>query len=466
MNKEIKRIRIVLFAIVLLFISLIVYLSYFQLVKADTIKKSSYNKRLWLNEEKIKRGNILDTNDNILAYSEKNEKGTYDRIYNYDNLYSHIVGYSNRAYGKVGLELEYNNTLLNISDNLSINEIKNLVNPSEEGNHLKLTIDHDIQEYTRKALEGKKGAAVVINPKTGEIYSMVSLPDFNISKLNENWNQIIENKNSPFLNRATSGLYPPGSSFKLVTTLGLLENPNLDYNYNCTGSTTIDGYTLKDYSDKGHGEVNLSKALAKSCNTYFAEKGVELGSDKILNLSERFMINKKIPFDLPTKDSMLPEKMGKTDIAATSIGQGKLQLTPLNLALISSTIANDGKMMKPILVKNIISPRNNIIKTNHPEILSDVTNERITNDLKNMMVEVVNNGTGTNAQLKDYQVAGKTGTAENASGKSHAWFTGFAPANNPKVAIAIILEEEGQTGGSTAAPIARDIIYKVLSKVK
>lgn len=466
MEKEVKRIRWVLFGICILFISLIVYLTYFQFVKADEVKQSSYNKRLWMNEEKIKRGNIVDRNDNILAYSEKNEDDTYRRAYNYGNLYSHIIGYSYRSYGKVGLELEYNNTLLDISENLSINEIKNIVNPSSEGNDLRLTIDHEIQEYTRKALDGRKGSVVALNPKTGEIYSMVSLPDFNASNLNEEWNSIMENKDSPFLNRATSGLYPPGSSFKIVPTVGILDSLSVDQNYNCTGTTTIDGYTLKDYSKNGHGDIDLKTALAKSCNTYFAEKGVNLGKDELVSVAEKFYINKKIPFDLPTSTSKLPTNLGKTDLAATSIGQGKLLVTPLNMALVSGSIANDGKMMKPILVKNVISPRGNVIKTKHPEVLSEVTSEGNAEEVKSMMVEVVNSGTGKNAGLNNFQVAGKTGTAENASGKSHAWFTGFAPADDPKVAIAVILEEDGNTGGKTAAPIARDIIYKILNKVK
>ncbi len=466
MKKEIRRIRFVLFTVVILFISLILYLTYFQLVKANDVKQNSYNKRLWINEEKIKRGSIRDANDKILAYSVKNDDGMYDRVYDYGNLYSHIIGYSYRSYGKVGLELEYNNVLLDISDNLSLNEIKNLVNPSEEGNDIKLTINHEIQEYTRNALSGKKGAVVTMNPNTGEIYSMVSLPDFDSSKLNEKWGEIMDSKDSPFLNRTISGLYEPGSSFKIVPAVGMLENRGIDQNYNCKGTTVIDGYTLKDYNEEGHGELNLEQAFAKSCNTYFAEKGLEIGKDKFLDLTEKFMINKKIPFDLPTETSVLPKKMGDTDLAATSIGQGKLQITPLNLAMISSAIANDGDMMKPLLVKNIISPRDNIIKTNSLELLSKVTTAENANKIKDMMIEVVNNGTGTNAQLNDFQVAGKTGTAENSSGKSHAWFTGFAPANNPKVAIAVILEEEGQTGGGAAAPIARDIIYKVLSTIK
>lgn len=466
MEKEVKRIRWVLFAICLLFISLIIYLTYFQFVKAAEVKQSSYNKRLWMNEEKIKRGKIVDRNDGVLAYSEKNEDETYKRVYNYGNLYSHLIGYSYRAYGKVGLELKYNNTLLNISESLSINEIKNLVNPSSEGNDLRLTIDHEVQEYSRQALEGRKGAVVAMNPKTGEIYSMVSLPDFNAANLNEEWNSIMENQESPFLNRATSGLYPPGSSFKIVPTVGIMESLAVDQNYNCSGTTTIDGYTLKDYSQDGHGEIDLKTALAKSCNTYFADKGVALGKDELLAVAGKFYVNKKIPFDLPTGISKLPTELGKTDLAATSIGQGKLLVSPLNMALISSSIANNGKMMKPILVKNVISPRGNVIKTNHPEVLSNVTSEGVAEEVKNMMVEVVNSGTGKNAQLNNIQVAGKTGTAENASGSSHAWFTGFAPADDPRVAIAVILEEDGNTGGKTAAPLARDIISKILNKLK
>jgi len=419
-----------------------------------------------MNEEKIKRGNIVDRNDKVLAYSEKNEDETYRRLYNYGNLYSHIIGYSYRSYGKVGLELEYNNTLLDISENLSINEIKNIVNPSSEGNDLRLTIDHEIQEYTREALNGRKGAVVALNPKTGEIYSMVSLPDFNASNLNEDWNSIMENKDSPFLNRATSGLYPPGSSFKIVPTVGILNNTSIDQDYNCTGSTTIDGYTLNDYSKDGHGQIDLKTALAKSCNTYFAEKGVSLGKEELVGVAEKFYINKKIPFDLPTSVSKLPTNLGKTDLAATSIGQGKLLATPLNMALVSASIANDGKMMKPILVKNVISPRGNVIKTKHPEVLSEVTSEENAEKVKDMMVEVVNSGTGKNASLNSIQLAGKTGTAENASGKSHAWFTGFAPAEDPRVAIAVILEEDGNTGGKTAAPLARDIVSNILNKLR
>lgn len=467
MNKELKRTLIVLAGMCILFVSLVVYISYFQVFKAEAIKNNSYNKRLWINEEKILRGSIIDRNGKILAYSEKSGE-TYKRFYNYGNLYSHIIGYSYREYGKVGLELEYNNTLLNINEATPFHELKNIVIPNTEGNTLKLTIDHHLQEYSRNLLKGKKGAIVAMDPKTAEIYSMVSLPDFNLSNLKEEWNAIVEDENSPFLNRATSGLYAPGSTFKVLTAMGILEDPELKKQYECKGSTTIDGYTLEDYGGKAHGNVNLEEALVKSCNSYFADKGVLVGKNKLGEIADNFMINKKIPFDLPTAKSTFPykESLGKTDIGAASIGQGKVLVTPLNMALIASSIANKGEVLQPILVKEAISPGGKVIKTNHTKKISEGVDIFAANEVKNMMVEVVRRGTGTNAGIKNIRVAGKTGTAENPSGKSHAWFIGFAPADDPQIAVAVVLEEDGTTGGKTAAPIARNIMIEALNTIK
>lgn len=467
MKKELKRIIIVLIGICILFVSLIVYLSYFQIFKAEEITKNSYNKRLWINEEKIQRGSIIDRNGKILAYSEKDGE-TYKRFYNYENLYSHIIGYSYREYGKVGLELEYNNALLNITDSNSLNELKNIVAPSTEGNTLKLSIDHHIQEYSRELLKGKKGSIVAMNPKTGEIYSMVSLPDFNTSTLKEDWTNIMEDPDSPFLNRATSGLYSPGSVFKLIPAIAALETPDLNKEYECKGKTVIDGYTIRDYGEKAHGNLGLEDALVKSCNTYFAEASIKIGKDRLGEVADRFMINKKIPFDLPTKKSSFPYKgnLGETDIASAGLGQGKVLVTPLNMAMIASGIANKGEIVKPILVKETISPGGATIDYNETNIISEGTNVFNANELKDMMVEVVNRGTGTNAAINNVKVAGKTGTAENPSEKSHAWFVGFAPADEPEVAIAVILEEDGTTGGKTAAPIARNIIMEILNTIK
>jgi peptidoglycan glycosyltransferase len=467
MNQQSKRMIVVLVSICLMFVSLIVYISYFQIFKADKIKNNSYNKRLWINEESILRGSIIDRNGKILAYSEKQDN-LYKRHYNYGSLYSHIIGYSYREYGKTGLELQYNNALLNINENTAINEIKNIVAPSSEGNTLKLTIDHGLQEKARALLKGKKGSIVAMNPKTGEVYAMVSLPDFDVTNLKEDWKQIVEDTNSPLLNRATQGLYTPGSVFKVITTMAALETSNLNTKHECTGSTKIDGYVFKDYNGKAHGTLNLEDALVKSCNTYFTEKSLDIGKDKIGSMADKFMINSKIPFDLPTKSSTFPykENLGKTDIAASSIGQGKVLVTPLNMAMIASGIANGGEIVKPILVKEIISSGGKVVKANTTQTLSQGTGIFTANETKNMMVEVVKRGTGTGAKINNMRVAGKTGTAENPSGKSHAWFIGFAPADDPKIAVAVVLEEEGSTGGKSAAPIARDIMLYGINNFK
>ncbi len=466
MNKETKRVILLLAGFCIMFIGLIVYISYFQVFVAEGIKSNSYNKRLWINEENTLRGSIIDRDGNILVYSEKKDD-TNIRYYKYGSLYSHTIGYSDREYGKAGLELQYNNALLDINDNKAINEFKNIVAPSTDGNTLKLSLDHETQTKAKDLLKGRKGAIVAMNPTTGEVYAMVSLPDFDTANLKVDWKGISEDVNSPLLNRATAGLYTPGSIFKLITSVAALESEDVNKEYDCVGSTIIDGYTFKDYQGKSHGHLDLKGALVKSCNTYFTEKSLVIGKEKLKQVSDSFMFNNKIPFDLPVKISNTPYKdnIGKTDIAAASIGQGKVVATPLNMALVASAIANNGEMVKPILVKEIISKNGKILRTNSTETLSSVTSSLIANEIKDMMIEVVKSGTGTNASIKNVKVAGKTGTAENASGKSHAWFIGFAPADNPKIAIAVVLEEEGSSGGSSAAPIARDLIIYGLNNI-
>lgn len=466
MNKEIKRVILLLIGFCIIFIALIIYMSYFQVFVAEGIKTNPYNKRLWINEENTLRGSIVDREGNILVYSEKKDDSNI-RYYKYGRLYSHTIGYSYREYGKAGLELHYNNALLDINENKAINEFKNIVAPSTVGNTLKLTLDHGTQVKAKELLKGRKGAIVAMNPTTGEVYAMVSLPDFDSSNLKVDWKEISEDTSSPLLNRAISGLYTPGSIFKIITTAAALDSMDLNREYDCQGSTIIDGYTFKDYQGKAHGHLDLKGALVKSCNTYFTEKSLFIGKSKMQQVSESFMFNNKIQFDLPVSISKVPYKdnIGKTDIAAASIGQGKVVATPLNMALVASAIANEGQIVKPILVKEIISSTGKVLRTHDSETLSIATNSTIANEIKNMMVEVVKSGTGVNASIKNVVVAGKTGTAENPSGKSHAWFIGFAPAENPKISIAVVLEEEGSTGGASAAPIARDLIIYSLNNL-
>lgn len=467
MNIESKRIIRVLIGLCILFISLIVYLSYFEIFSAAKVESNSYNKRQWLNEESVIRGKILDRNGNVLVYSEKKDDNQI-RYYKYGSLYSHIIGYSYKEYGKSGLEATYNNELLDLSDLNPINDIKNIISDKEtNGNNIMITIDHDVQKYASNLLNGRKGSIVMMNPKTGEIYTMISYPSFNPSTLKDDWEEIIEDTNSPLLNRATMGMYTPGSIFKVITATAALQHENIQTEYKCKGSVNIDGYILSDYKGEAHGDVDLEKALAESCNVAFSQIGLFLGQERLRDAAEDYYINKLIPFDLKTSRSLFSTKnMTKADLGATAIGQGKTLVTPLNMAMVASAIANDGEMIKPVLVKEVIAGNGKVIKQNKTEVLTKTSSTEISNKIKDMMVKVVDEGTGKNARIRNISVAGKTGTAENETGKEHAWFIGFAPADDPEVAIAVILENSGSTGGKVAAPIARDIMIKMLNKLK
>ncbi|TCO72285.1 peptidoglycan D,D-transpeptidase FtsI family protein [Marinisporobacter balticus] len=467
MDKFSRRMIKVLIVYSTLFISLVVYLSYFEIFQAEQVVNNNYNKRQWVNEEYVLRGIIADRNGKTLASSRKIDNKQI-RTYKFDKLYSHIIGYSFKEYGKAGLESSYNKELLNNNEN-PIREItEKITGPKEEGNNLILAIDHDLQSYTQKRLKGKKGAIVLMNPKNGEIYAMVSKPDFDPSTMKDKWAEITEDKNSPLLNRATMGLYTPGSIFKIITATSALENEYIEKTFQCEGSININGYVLKDYKGTAHGKVDLKKALIVSCNVAFGQIGLDLGEDKLKNTAEKYMLNKIIPFELLTKNSVFPHKrnMSRPELAATAIGQGKILVTPLNMAMVASAIANDGKMMKPFLVKEVINPKGRTIHTNLPQTLSTVSSKNIAEAIKEMMIDVVKLGTGKNARIKNVKVAGKTGTAENDTEKEHAWFIGFAPADDPKVAIAVVLENEGSTGGKSAAPIARDIMAAALNILK
>ncbi|MGO1528861.1 MAG: peptidoglycan D,D-transpeptidase FtsI family protein [Senegalia sp. (in: firmicutes)] len=480
MNKEQKRIIRVLLLFSALFISLIVYLTYFEIFEADTIRASTYNKRP---DDKayVIRGSIYDRNQKELAYSTKNEDKKQTRHYEYGSLYSHIIGYDNDRYGNTGLEKTFASTLtesniiddvknvfFQILDKTGVNKDRLPIKKDSKGNSLVLTIDHELQNYTKNQLDGKKGAIVAMNPQTGDILSMVSFPDFDPNSIGN----LLENKENQIdgqlTNKATQGLFPPGSIFKVITATSALEN-DVNTNFDCDGEITIGGKPIRDYNASAHGNVDLKESLTKSCNVAFAQIGVELGEKTLEKKSESFMINKKIPFDIDVKKSSFSKSnLDKAALAATSMGQGELSVTPLNMALMASAIANDGEMMKPRLVKEIIDSDNNIIKQIEPEILSTVTSPENANNISDMMVSVVGNGTGKKASIRGIQVAGKTGTAETGNDKDgnrkkdHSWFVSFAPADNPGIAVVVFLEHDGGTGGSTASPIARNVLLKYL----
>lgn len=463
MESNKKIVHVIVFVSVL-FLSIIVYLTYIQIFRAEKMAANPYNKRQWAREDKTIRGSIYDRNGVVLAETKVLEDGTTTRLYNYNRLYSHIIGYSSRQYGKAGIESYYNGELLALTGDNTVTKIRGTITGEPiKGHNLILTLNHELQRKAEELLRGKTGSIVAINPKTGEVLAVVSKPDYNPNNLAADWPTLVEDEKSPLLNRGLSGLYPPGSIYKPIIAAAVLENPNVGTDYDCTGSITIDGYTLTDANKVGHGFLDLRQSIIVSCNTNFARMGVGLGSKKVTEISKRFLLGGKLGGDMPIAESRYPYKqsMNPTDVAAVSIGQGKLLVTPIHMATVASTFANKGVMMTPYIVEEVRSADGRVVasaKGGSTQVIS----EAIANEITDMMVAVVNQGTGVNASIYGVNVAGKTGTAQNETGANHSWFIGFAPAEDPQIAVAIILESEGRSGGAAAAPIAREVIMQGL----
>lgn len=469
-QKQDRKIIHVLIVMSVLFLAMIGYLTYFELVKKEQIMASSYNRRQWVREDKIVRGEILDRQGVILAHS-KIDGNSQERIYPFGSLYSHVIGYNSLIYGKTLLEARYNEELLNINPLNSVTDLRDkLTGAKSTGNNLYLTIDHELEKLAADLLGKRKGAVVALNPQTGEILALVSQPDFNPDSqaLKEKWHELIESEETPLLSRATQGLYAPGSTLKAAISLMAVEEGLDGKTYEDTGSIVIDGKRFENYGETAMGTLDLENALAYSSNTVFAQIGVELGREKLKEFGGRFGLDQKIPFDLPVSTSRFNYKnMSKTDQAAVAIGQGKTLITPLHMALITAGIANDGVVMKPYLVEKIVTPHGFVRKKGFPEVLYTVASGDAAQKVKNMMETVVEKGTGKKARISGVRVAGKTGTAQNeltASGgnKEHAWFIAFAPVEDPQIALAVVLEYSGATGGGQAAPIAQEIMAKWL----
>ncbi len=453
-----KRIIRVLICISLLFLVLITYLLWFNMFRAKEISTNSYNKRQWESEQRVIRGSIYSSEQVLLAETEVQGDARI-RKYPKKNLYSHIIGYCSQVYGKTQLEMAYDNELVGKGNiNLSINELS-------KGNNLYLTIIDELQEYAYDRLDGRNGAIVAIEPTTGQILAMVSLPDFDPNKIEDNWSSMMEDEKSPFLARATQGLYPPGSTYKIVTAAGVYDNGMTSETFDDNGKFEKGDVTVYNYNKESFGKIDIKEAFEVSSNYAFCTLGYEMGADKVKEEAEKFGINKSFDFDISVSQSQIQyKKMTDLDGALVSIGQGGLVMTPLQVAMMASAVANGGKMMKPYLVEQIKTANDITIGQAKPTVLYDSIGLSCAEYIQDMMIGVVEDGTGKNAQIKGISVAGKTGTAETDSGKDHAWFVGYAPADNPKICVAVVLENDGSSGGSTACPIARDIIKKFLSE--
>lgn len=456
------------YCVVAIFLCMIGYLVQFMVRDSQEIINNPANKRQELLAKKIIRGEILSADGKVLAETVTNEDGQETRHYPYGRVFCHVVGRTQNS--KTGIEQDQSFPLLTSH----VNPLAQLANEfrgeKNQGDTVVTTLDADLQQAAYDALGSQKGAIVAIEPSTGKILAMVSKPDYDPETVLEQWDSLVEDVNgdSALLNRATQGLYPPGSTFKILTALEyMLENPDYKkYQYTCTGSDSFGGNVIRCYDGEQHGTVNLTQSLAHSCNGSFATLGLNLNVPSFQKLCKKFGFNRELSVDFTYNKSkfVLNKDSDAAEVAQTAIGQGKTQITPLENAIICQTIANDGVRMTPYLVDYVKSADGRIVTEYSPEKKETVITKKMANQITKMMKSVVTDGTASSLRYLPYSVAGKTGTAEfDSEGTSHAWFVGFAPAKNPKIAISIIVEGAG-TGSRYAVPIAKTMLENYLEK--
>lgn len=479
MQRNIKR---GLGIILILFLMLGIYLCYALIFYGDRWFANSYNSRVRLDgwQPKIIPGDILDRNGNILATTketkEKNPKTGEMQTYYYRSYYdgseraksiAHVVGFHDPDLGRSGVEAFYIRYLMGYNNSFLERIYQKAILPQERGNDVVLTIDFKLQQYIDDIMGKHNGAAVVLNVHTGEILAMVSHPTYNPNKLGSKM------EGDRLYNRVTNGLYPPGSIFKVITAVSALENIEgiMEKEFSCDGKLELNGEIIPCYNKEKHGNISLSKAMSYSCNTAFAQLGVDLGRNNLLKTAELFGFNHDFLFkDIKLVASKLPLKSNAPNgkLGWTAIGQGDVLVTPMHMAMVGAAIANDGIMMEPKLLKQVIGRNDKIIKDFDPKPFRKVTSAENAEIIQKMLIDVVEEGTGKSAKIAGVNIAGKTGTAEkqgeNGEWKNNAWFIGFAPADKPSLSIAIVLEDlpEGQTGGTIAAPLAAKILKKAL----
>ena len=465
MDKNKKTIYIITSIFIGMFALLILYLVYFTAVKQKQISVNPYNTRLNNLEKEVIRGDIYDTNMKLLA-TTVNGKRNYPK----GSLYAHVVGYSER--GKTGVEALANTELLYPDYNV-VALFKNAFSGQKfQGRDIVLTLDDRYQTAIEKAMKGQKGAVIVIEPTTGKIKAMYGSPGFDPNRINEDWESLTaDTKNSPLLNRVTNGLYPPGSIFKVITTLAYMnqeKGQSLDFKHDCTGKIIGDGYSIQCYNETAHGNIGLKEAFYKSCNTYFVKLSSKVSVKSLRDAAEKLGFNQPLHFDMDYAKSrfQLKETESPFEKAATYIGQGRTLTTPLHMAMIASCIANDGVMMKPYLLDYSMNKKGNLKVKYLPQYEKAMIDEEMTTDLQEMMIGVVKEGTATPLKRKNIIVGGKTGTAQNETSEDHSWFIGFAKYNSEdknQIAFAVIVENSGN--GVKAVDVT-DKIVNVYQEIK
>ncbi|MDQ4144251.1 MAG: penicillin-binding transpeptidase domain-containing protein [Actinomycetota bacterium] len=484
MEKQIRRVGAVL---TIAFLAVFGMLNWVQFFDAKSIAGNPANRRATIAEYSIKRGDIT-TLDGITIARSRETDGTlkYAREYPEGDLYGHITGFYSFIYGTAGIEAAYNDELLGDTGVVSVQDIGDkLFGSGEQGDDVKLTIHSELQQLAREQLGAQEGAVVALDPQSGEVRAMWSNPSYDPNPLasfdpgeaKKYRNTLDPNSpTSPLVRKATSRSFPPGSTFKVVTTAAALESgrytPQSTFRDPVELDLPLTDDTLTNFSKSAcfdGVQIDLFRALVISCDTTYAILGLEI-PDELRSTAEEFGFNEPIPFDLSTDVSTFPEIPDDEEPqrAFAGIGQGNVAATPLQMALVAAAVGNGGDVPRPRLVREITDPSGGIVEKTSPETIGEAMSSETAEEVKKMMVQVVEDpsGTGTAAQIEGVDVAGKTGTAQNVEGEApHAWFIAFAPAENPQIAVSVLVEKGGTlgseaTGGQIAAPIAKAIIER------
>jgi peptidoglycan glycosyltransferase len=487
LNAEIRRVAFVALTLVG---ALVIGTTYWQAWAAGDLAARQDNAIKSVAQFKIKRGRIVAADGTVLAANRTRKvdgQTFYFRRYPQGNLASNVVGYSTQARSRAGLERALNDYLTGSNGSLRTvlgSKLDALAGKTIVGNNVVLTIDRQLQRAAQRALAGNCGAAVALEPATGRVLAIATSPGYDANQVERNYGQILRRPAgcSPaarLLNRATAGLYAPGSTFKLVTAVAALDSGKVtpDTSFSDPGYCTEYGKPVYNYdTDSPFGRVSFHQALQYSINSVFCNVGKQLGGLAILEYARRFGMYADPGLETPSNEQrpsglyergrlFYPKQDFQVDPGRLAFGQERLGITPLQMAMVAAAIANDGVLMQPYLVQLIRSPGGKVVVRPEPKEVGRVMKPSTAQALTEMMVSAVSAGTGTAAQISGVEVAGKTGTAETGvAGRNTTWFVAFAPAKDAQIAVAVALENQSGTGGSTAAPIAREILTTALAK--
>jgi peptidoglycan glycosyltransferase len=473
MNAPIARLFVVF---VVLFGVLVGFTSRWTVFEADALRDNPKNRRELLEEQKIRRGVIRAGDGTVLARSLKQPDDSFVRTYPTDRLFSHAVGYSFVRQGRAGLERYYDDDLSGRKGELG-SLIDRLSGSEQDGDNLLTSLDPDAQRVALQQLNGRKGAVVALDPRTGAIRVMASVPGYdpNTVKDQREFSQLNRDDDAPLLNRNTQAGYPPGSTFKVVTAIAAIDSGRYtpDSRINGRNGKRISGVPLNNDAGESFGDITLTEALTHSVNTVFGEVGEKVGKATMKKYMDRLGFGRPVEVDLPRDERaasgerqrghIIPTTNGAVDVGRMAIGQDKLTVTPLQMAMVAASVANGGKLMKPHLGDRIVDRDGRTVDRIEPEEMSDVMSPETASQVGAMMAQVVEEGTGTAAALEGIDVAGKTGTAEVDRGcPNQLWFIAFAPVQDPSVAIAVTVECGTGFGGTVAAPIAKAVMQELL----